>query len=114
MLGSGPCEAELRRVAPSGVRFLGDVADVTPYLRAADVFALPSSTEGLSNALLEAMAAGLAVVATAVGGAVDLIEDGRSGRLVAPGHPIALRDALVAVLADPALRRGSAQARASA
>ena len=104
VLGSGPCEAELRRGAPPGVRFFGDVPDVAPYLRSADGFVLPSSTEGLSNALLEAMAAGLAVVATAVGGAVDLIEDGRSGRLVAPREPLALRDALVSMLADPALR----------
>jgi glycosyltransferase involved in cell wall biosynthesis len=104
VLGSGPCEIELRRMAPAGVQFPGDVPDVAPWLRAADVFVLPSRTEGLSNALLEAMAAGLAVVATAVGGAVDLIDDGHSGRLVAPGQPLALRDALVSVAADAALR----------
>jgi glycosyltransferase involved in cell wall biosynthesis len=104
VLGAGACEAELRRAAPPGVRFLGDVGDVVPYLRAADAFVLPSSTEGLSNALLEAMAAGLPVVATAVGGALDLIEDGRSGRLVAPGQPIALADALSSLLADADLR----------
>jgi glycosyltransferase involved in cell wall biosynthesis len=105
VLGSGPCELELRRAAPPGVRFFGDVPDVAPYLRSADAFVLPSSAEGLSNALLEAMAAGLAVVATAVGGAVDLIEDGQSGRLVAPGQPDVLRNALASLLADPALRR---------
>jgi len=112
VLGAGPCETELRRAAPPGVRFLGDVADVAPYLRSADVFVLPSRTEGLSNALLEAMAGGLAIVATAVGGAVDLIEDGESGRLVPPGEPLALRDALASLLADPALRnRLGARAR---
>jgi glycosyltransferase involved in cell wall biosynthesis len=112
VLGTGPCESELRRSAPPGVLFRGDVADVAPYLRCADAFVLPSSTEGLSNALLEAMAAGLAVVATAVGGAIDLIEDGQSGCLVAPGQPSALQDALATVLANPALRaRLGARAR---
>ncbi len=105
VLGGGACEAELRRAAPPGVRFTGDVADVTPYLRAADAFAQPSSSEGLSNALLEAMAAGLAIVATSVGAAGEMIEDGRSGRLVEPGDPIALADALASVLADSALRQ---------
>jgi glycosyltransferase involved in cell wall biosynthesis len=105
VLGTGPCEADLRRAAPAGVRFLGDVGDVASHLRAADAFVLPSSTEGLSNAMLEAMAAGLAVVATSVGGALDLIEDGRTGRLVAPCDPTALASALDAVLADSALRR---------
>jgi glycosyltransferase involved in cell wall biosynthesis len=102
VLGAGPCEADLRRSPPAGVRFLGDVGDVSTHLRAADAFVLPSSTEGLSNAMLEAMAAGLAVVATSVGGALDLIQDGRSGRLVAPRDPPALASALGAVLADSA------------
>jgi glycosyltransferase involved in cell wall biosynthesis len=105
VLGSGACEPALRRDAPPGVRFRGDVADVAPHLRAADAFVLPSSTEGLSNALLEAMAAGLPAVATAVGGAVDLIEEGENGRLVAPGDPRALAAALQSVLTDPAHAR---------
>jgi len=112
VLGAGPCETPLRRAAPPDVHFFGDVLDVAPYLRAADVFVLPSRTEGLSNALLEAMAGGLGIVATAVGGAVDLVEDGESGRLVPPGEPLALRDALASLLADPALRhRLGARAR---
>ena len=104
VLGTGACEAELRRAAPAGVRFVGDVPDVAPYLRAADAFVLPSSAEGLSNALLEAMAAGLPVVATAVGGTVDLIEPGESGWLVPPGDRIALADAIGSVLRDAGLR----------
>jgi glycosyltransferase involved in cell wall biosynthesis len=106
VLGAGPCEAELRRRAPVAVKFLGDVADVAPYLLAADAFVLPSQTEGLSNALLEAMAAGLPIVATSVGGNADLIEDGVNGRLVPPRRSDALGDALAALLADAPLRRG--------
>jgi glycosyltransferase involved in cell wall biosynthesis len=96
LVGSGPCEAELRARAREGVRLVGEVDDVADHLRAADVFALPSRAEGLSNAILEAMAAGLAVVATAVGGALDVIDDGESGRLV----PIDDADALVAGLVE--------------
>ena len=113
VLGSGPCEPALRRAAPPGVRFLGDVDDVAPHLRAADLFVLPSRTEGLSNALLEAMATGIAVVATAVGGAVDLIEDGENGRLVPADDREALAGALASLLADGALRQQlGARARA--
>lgn len=94
--GAGPCESALRAQAGVGVRFLGDVDDVAPWLRAADLFVLPSEAEGLSNALLEAMATGLPVVATRVGGAADVVEDGRSGRLVAVDD----EPALVAALLD--------------
>lgn len=99
--GAGPCEPALRRAAGPGVRFLGGVDDVAPWLRAADVFVLPSDAEGLSNALLEAMATGLVVIATRVGGAVDVVEDGRDGVLLEPGDVAGLRDALTHWL-DPA------------
>ena len=58
LAGSGPQEAALRRMAGDGVMFLGQVEDVLPYLQAADLFVLPSATEGLSNAMLEALATG--------------------------------------------------------
>jgi len=74
---------------------------------------LPSATEGLSNALLEAMAAGLPPVATRVGGATDVVADRITGRLVAPGDRDALREALGSVLADPAREALGARARAS-
>lgn len=96
LVGAGPCEARLRARAGAGVHFVGGVDDVAPRLRAADAFVLPSSAEGLSNAVLEAMASGLAVVATAVGGAVDVIEDAVNGRLVAVDDA----DALVAALLE--------------
>ena len=73
--------------------------------KAADVFVQPSHVEGMSNALLEAMASGLPAVATAVGAAPQMIEDGASGFLVPPGRPDALADALEHLLADSALRR---------
>jgi len=65
------------------VRFLGDIGDVSPVLHASDVFCLLSRNEGLSNALLEAMAAGLPCVATSVGGNPELVEPGVNGVLVA-------------------------------
>lgn len=77
-----------------GVRFHGPVADVAPLLRAADACVLPSRAEGLPLALLEGMSSGLAVVATAVGGIPEVIEDGRSGLLIQPEAPAALAEAL--------------------
>lgn len=112
LLGSGEEEAKLRAAAGEGVRFGGYVADVLPYLQAADAFVLPSKTEGLSNALLEAMACGLPAAATAVGGAPDVITHGVNGLLVPPDDPLQMAEALGGLLRDPALRaRLGAQAR---
>lgn len=110
--GTGACEDELRTLAGSWVRFMGDVDDVAPLLRAADLFVLPSATEGLSNALLEAMATGLPVVATRVGGAVDVVEDGKSGRLVGVDDAAELESALVELLDPTAEIRRAALGRA--
>lgn len=106
ILGSGEEESHLRELMMGtsfgeGVRLLGQVEDVGPYLRTADLFVLPSVAEGLSNALLEAMAAGLPVVASAVGGAVDLIEPREDGWLIPPGDVDALREAVLAVFRNP-------------
>jgi glycosyltransferase involved in cell wall biosynthesis len=111
VVGSGPEEAALRRVAGDGVVFLGEQSDVSPILRAADLFVLPSRTEGLSNALLEAMAAGLPVVATRAGAAEEMVRDGETGRLVPIGDDDALGRALCDLLADPDRARLGAQAR---
>ncbi len=109
ILGTGEQEASLKQQAGVGVRFEGRVANVTPYLQTADLLALPSATEGLSNALLEAMAAGLPVVASRVGGAPDLIDHGRNGWLIPPDAPAALTDALLALLADDSRREQMGQ-----
>lgn len=87
------------------VRFVGNVNDVRPYLWAADVFALASHAEGMSNALLEAMAAGLPCVVTAVGNAPEMLAAGACGVLVPPGEPDRLAAALTQVLADADSRR---------
>lgn len=104
LMGSGDERDNLQRRAGEGVRIAEPVDDVAPWLRAADGFALPSAAEGLSNALLEAMASGLACVATRVGGAPELIDDGREGLLIDPSDDEALRAAVVALAADPPRR----------
>lgn len=95
LLGTGPEEAALRQSAGEGVRFVGHVDDVLPYLQAADLFVLPSATEGLSVALLEAMATAVAPVATAVGGTPELIDHGQHGWLVPPDDVEALQNGLL-------------------
>jgi glycosyltransferase involved in cell wall biosynthesis len=103
LVGEGPEEDRLRSLAAaeaSGVRFAGGQLDVTPWLQASDVFVLPSRTEGLSNAMLEAMSVGLPVVVTRVGGAEDVVDDGQNGVLVAPGSVAELEQALADCLAD--------------
>ena len=92
-------ERELR-----SARFLGRVPDVHPLLHAADVLVLPSLSEGLSNIVLEAMATGLPVVGTAIGGLREQIEDGVTGLLVAPRDADALVQALMTLLREPERR----------
>ena len=87
------------------VRFLGWQADLTSVLARWDVFALPSLEEGFGVAALEAMAVGLPVVASAVGGIPELIVDGRTGYLVPPGDARALAECLRRLLLNPAQQR---------
>jgi glycosyltransferase involved in cell wall biosynthesis len=110
VLGGGPQRAELERQIAAAkleasVRLEGEVADPRPYLAAADAFALASTREGLPNALLEAMAAGLPIVATRVGGVPEAIEDGLSGLLVQPGDPHAMAEAIHRLWRQPELRQ---------
>ncbi|HEU5105424.1 MAG TPA: glycosyltransferase [Solirubrobacterales bacterium] len=110
LAGEGPERAALEaRAAELGVgervSFLGRREDIPQLLAACDVFALPSLYEGSSLAVLEAMAAGIPVVSSAIGGTEELIEDGRSGLLVPPGDPKALAEALRRVLGEAGLRR---------
>ena len=79
--------------------------DLDALLPAFDVLALPSYTEGLPNVVLEAFAAAVPVVATAVGGTPEVIDDGVSGSLVPAGDPVALANRLLDLLADEGRRQ---------
>jgi len=108
LVGDGPRREDLMSLAErlglgSGCRFLGIRRDVGDVLVAANVFALSSAPlqETLSVAAIEAMFAGLPVVATAVGSMDEIVEEGRTGRLTPPGDAAALARALLALLAHP-------------
>ena len=88
----------------SSVKLLGNRNDVGPFLASADLFVLPSRWEGLPVALLEAMGAGLPVVATRVEGVDEVVEDERQGLLVPPEDSDALASALLQLIGDPQLR----------
>lgn len=110
LVGDGPLRAELEALADSlGIRdrvhVLGARNDVAQLLPALDIFALPSLTEGLSIALLEACAAGLAIVATTVGGNPEIVTDWHTGRLVPPDDGETMRTVLCELLDDPASRK---------
>lgn len=108
LVGSGDREMELRRMAArSGAQvvFLGERADVATILAASDVVVLPSWTEALPTVLLEAGAAGRPVVATRVGGSAEIVVEGDTGYLVAPGDVDALATRVIELLTDPARGR---------
>jgi glycosyltransferase involved in cell wall biosynthesis len=104
--GDGPLGPALRGLArelgvETRVEFLGDVKDVAGLLQDASLFVLPSLTEGISLTLLEAMARGLPVVATDVGGNREVVVHGQTGLLVPSGQPARLADAIVTCRRDP-------------
>ena len=108
--GDGPQRAEVEaEIAATGI---GDItwlagarSDVPEIMRALDIFALPSQAEGISNTILEAMASGLPVVATDVGGNAELVVEGETGALVPAQDPHAMAQALLRYTADAALRQ---------
>ena len=109
LLGDGPLRDEIEtRARAAGVadrvHFLGTRSDVPRLLSAADAFVLPSLWEGLPMALLEAMAAGLPVMATSVSGTRQVVEDGRTGMLVPPGDAAGLARAMGRLADDAGLR----------
>lgn len=109
LVGEGPERTALEALARElgiarRVRFLGHREDVAELLPAMDVFVLPSVSEGMSNTLLEAMAAGVAVVASNVGGNPEIVRDRIDGLLFESGDEAGLCDKLRILLADPPLR----------
>jgi len=107
VVGDGPERWRLvERTRALGIEhaftFLGHRDDVPACLAAADIFVLPSRSEACPNGLLEAMAAGLPIVASAVGGIVELMADNRTGLLVPPDNPPALCRGICELMANPA------------
>jgi len=108
VFGGGSLAGELERQAhEAGVdsRFHGFVPDARSRLRELDVLVQPSRADNFPLAVLEAMSAGVAVVATRVGGVPELVVDGETGLIVEPEDPAALAEALDSLAADPARRR---------
>jgi sugar transferase (PEP-CTERM/EpsH1 system associated) len=107
MVGDGPlrpaCTALLDEAGLSALAWLpGERADVADVMRGLNCFVLPSLAEGISNTILEAMASGLPVIATDVGGNADLVEHGVTGEIVAAADPEAMARSLLRLASDPA------------
>ena len=105
IIGDGPDREMLMNCArqagiADSVSFWGEMVDIRPFLEKTAVFVLPSLSEGLSNVLLEAMACGLPVIATRVGGTTDMIADGKNGLLVEAGNTEQLTAAMRKALTD--------------
>lgn len=106
ILGTGSLEGSLKSRASGDERivFPGWKENAADYVKAADIFVLPSFGEGLPNSLLEAMSCGLACVSTRIGGVTELIRNGENGVLVKPGEPESLAGELKMLMNDPAAR----------
>lgn len=116
IVGDGPeraaIQAAIRDADLDGHVWLpGARADVAACMQAMNVFVLPSLTEGISNTILEAMACGVPVIATDVGGNPELVEAGRTGLLVSPGEPAALADAMFRMMCKQTADRMGRAAR---
>ncbi len=110
IVGDGPERAALQsRVAAlkleQSVTFAGFQSDVAPYYQIADLAVLPSHSEGSPYALLEAMAAGVPVLATSVGGVPEIVKDNETGFLVEPERPEGLGGRILELMADEAIRQ---------
>jgi glycosyltransferase involved in cell wall biosynthesis len=110
LVGNGPDRRALQVLSEElnlrqSATFCGSQRNVLPYFQAADLFALPSDSEGLPNALLEAMAAGLPCIASNIGGNVDLVSDGENGLLFQPGNVEHLADVLLQLSSNDFERR---------
>jgi glycosyltransferase involved in cell wall biosynthesis len=114
LVGEGPEEERIaewirQRNLASHVRLLGLRSDISRLLSAADVFLLTSISEGIPLAVIEAMAAGLPVVSTNVGGLTETVEDGRTSFLASAGDHVTLAQHILRLAEDPALRRQMGQ-----
>jgi sugar transferase (PEP-CTERM/EpsH1 system associated) len=115
MVGDGPLRAEAQALLDAaGVAALawlpGERHDVPDVLSGLDCFVLPSLAEGISNTILEAMASGLPVIATRVGGNPELVSEGETGKLVPASDPGALAQAIIGYAADPEQARSDGRA----
>jgi glycosyltransferase involved in cell wall biosynthesis/predicted metal-dependent phosphoesterase TrpH len=113
VVGDGPAREELEAAAPEGVTFLGELHGdgLAQVYASSDLFCFPSTTDTFGQVLLEAGASGLPAVAAAAGGALELVDDGRTGLLVPPGDVAALTAAMRELVEDP-LRRAALAERA--
>lgn len=98
-------EAVVKRYASDQIIFTGHRTDIPSVLKRMDIFVLPSYSEGLPNALMEAMAVGVTPLSTRVGGATVLIEEGENGLFCTPGDRTDLQEKLTTLIEDPNLRR---------
>jgi glycosyltransferase involved in cell wall biosynthesis len=107
LVGGGADEGMLKAAAAGlpNITFTGFVDNVGDYLAAFDLFILPSNREGIGSILFDAMEQGLPVVASRVGGVPDIVHHRENGLLIDPASPAQLRDAILLLKADPALRR---------
>jgi L-malate glycosyltransferase len=110
IVGNGDCLPELKALAQAKglsdiFQFVGFHTNISKYMNAFDIFALPSLSEGLSSAILEAMAASLPIVATTAGGIPELVQNGDNGLLVAPADPAALARAILYLVDHPEISR---------
>ncbi len=106
VLGSGPLESELKRLATGlPVEFAGFVSqdEIPKYLNEADIFVRPSLSEGMGNSFIEAMAAGLPVIATPVGGIPDFLKDGETGLFCEVNNPKSIADKVMEYVNNPEL-----------
>jgi glycosyltransferase involved in cell wall biosynthesis len=106
--GIGPLEDELKAKCETEglsdrVRFLGYRSDLQKLLASADLVVLPSLSEGLPLAAVEALATARPIVATEVGGTAEVVVNGETGVLIPPGDPVALAEAMLRILSDPVL-----------
>ena len=115
IVGEGPLRAQSQQLisaadAQSLAWLPGERSDIPEIMRAMDVFVLPSLAEGISNTILEAMASGLPVVATRVGGTPELVEEGQTGLLTPPSAPVEMAAAIRAYCVDRDMGRRHGQA----